>query len=96
MSSSNNPEFTQGDRNLRDEIGGNPLKVVMASEHTDPAFHSKKVCDAINEDLKKPKAERKYHMLQIMTKHDGLPLLRMLELKIPKSVHFSISSLGGT
>lgn len=35
-------------------------------------------------------------MLQIMTKHDGLPLLRMLELKIPKSVHFSISSLGGT
>lgn len=96
MSSNNNPEFTQGDRNLKDEIGGNPLKVVMASEHTDPAFHSKKVCDAINEDLKKPKAERKYHMLQIMTKHDGLPLLRMLELKIPKSVHFSISSLGGT
>ena len=77
-------------------MGGNPLKVVMASEHTDPAFHSKKVCDAINEDLKKPKAERKYHMLQIMTKHDGLPLLRMLELNIPKSVHFSISSLGGT
>lgn len=96
MSSNNNPEFTSGDRALKDELGGNPLKVVMASEHTDPAFHSKKVCEAIEEDLKKPKAERKYHMLQIMTKHDGLPLLRMLELKIPKSVHFSISSLGGT
>lgn len=40
MSSNNNPEFTQGDRTLKDEIGGNPLKVVMASEHTDPAFHS--------------------------------------------------------
>lgn len=96
MNDNNNPEFALGDNTLKGMLGGNPLKVVMASEHTDPAFHSKKVCDAINEDLKKPKSERKYHMLQIMTKHDGIPLLRMLNLNIPKSVHFSISSLGGT
>lgn len=96
MNSNDNPEFTAADNTLKRILGGNPLKVVMASEHTDPAFHSKRVCDVINEELKKPSSQRKYHMLQIMTKHDGLPLLNMLELNIPKSVHFSISSLGGT
>lgn len=96
MNSTENPEFSPADNVLKEKLGGKTLKVVMASEHTDPAFHSKRVCQMINDDLAKPKGERQYHMLQIMTKHDGLPLLDMLELNIPKSVHFSITSLGGT
>jgi len=54
MNSNDNPEFTAADNTLKRILGGNPLKVVMASEHTDPAFHSKRVCDVINEELKKP------------------------------------------
>jgi hypothetical protein len=35
-------------------------------------------------------------MLQLMTKHDGEPLLAMLKLQIPKNIHFSITTLGGS
>ena len=96
MESNGNPEFTKADNTLKEQLGGSPLKIAMASEHTDPAFHSREVCRKIKEDLAKPKGQRQYHMLQIMTKHDGLQLLDMLELDIPKSVHFSITSLGNT
>lgn len=34
--------------------------------------------------------------LYIITKHDGLPILDLLQTKIPKLIHFSISTLGGT
>jgi hypothetical protein len=34
--------------------------------------------------------------LYIITKHDGLPLKKILETKIPKIIHFSITGLGGT
>ena len=32
----------------------------------------------------------------IVTKHDGLPILKLLQTKIPKLIHFSVTSLGGT
>lgn len=32
----------------------------------------------------------------IITKHDGLPILKLLQTKIPKLIHFSVTSLGGT
>jgi DNA repair photolyase len=35
-------------------------------------------------------------MLQLMTKHDGEPLLAMLKLNIKKNIHFSITTLGGS
>ena len=35
-------------------------------------------------------------MMYLITKHDGLPLKELAELKIPKFIHFSITSLGGT
>ena len=37
-----------------------------------------------------------FDALYLITKHDGLPLKNLLETKIPKIIHFSITSLGGT
>jgi DNA repair photolyase len=34
--------------------------------------------------------------LYLITKHDGLPMEKLLETKIPKLIHFSITGLGGT
>jgi len=35
-------------------------------------------------------------MMYLITKHDGLPLKELVQLDIPKFIHFSITSLGGT
>lgn len=89
--------LNEGERKTAKEIFGTAnLKVVMASEHTDPVFHIDKVIKQIEEEEKKPFKERKFHMVQFMTKHDGLPLRRFLETKMPKTVHFSITGLGNT
>lgn len=34
--------------------------------------------------------------LYIITKHDGLPIKSLLNYDIPKIIHFSITTLGGT
>lgn len=77
-------------------IIGKNMRVAVASEVTDPIFHCKKIAAAIRSDLAKPLAKRKYHAMYLITKHDGLPLRELLELDIPKYIHFSITSLGGT
>jgi hypothetical protein len=50
----------------------------------------------VQEELKKPAKDRKFHMMYLITKHDGLPLKQLAELPIRKYYHFSITSLGGT
>jgi DNA repair photolyase len=91
------------------EVVDDHPRILVASEHTDPAFH----VDAILEVLEgKRKVTHKYVKdgqrveeqvtgkdlkgLYIITKHDGLPMRKLLETKIPKLVHFSITTLGGT
>lgn len=99
MQDNSNPEMNAADKVVKTQAGGSPLKVVLASEHTDPASHSEYVCNVIKNDIAQSKLHntpRKYRMMRILTKHDGKPLLDMLELDIPKSVHFSITGLGGT
>ena len=78
------------------KLGTSNVKVVMASEHSDPAFHIDKLINMIEQNKKLPKDKRKFQMVQFMTKHDGLPLRKFLETKIAKTIHFSITSLGGT
>nr|DAH55070.1 MAG TPA: hypothetical protein [Caudoviricetes sp.] len=34
--------------------------------------------------------------LYIITKHDGLPMRRILSIQKPKIIHFSITTLGNT
>ena len=111
-------------------VGDNP-RILVGSEHSDPAFHTREILDVlngkrsvrglipINKDVWEtlPASERRqstkngvttyfrlgdpvtgkdFAGLYLITKHDGLPMLELLETKIPKLVHFSITTLGGT
>lgn len=89
--------LNEGEKKMAKEVfGTSNLKVLMASEHSDPVFHIDKLIERMNNESSKPFNQREFHMVQFMTKHDGLPLRRFLETKMPKTVHFSITSLGGT
>ena len=72
------------------------LKILRASEEADPALHVSAIKKMVKDELKKDPAERNFHVLYLVTKHDGLPLKELADLPIPKFFHFSISSLGGT
>ena len=82
---------------------GDKPRIAVASEHSDPAFFSKKIINILNgEESVKDKfrnisySGKDFDALYLITKHDGLPLKNLLETKIPKIIHFSITSLGGT
>jgi len=79
-------------RQLRKQLGittGNFMpRIASASERSDPAFHVKEIQKAVDSG--------KYDALYLITKHDGLPMKELLEMKIPKIIHFSITTLGGT
>ena len=90
-------EFNDGEqRSIKTILGNVTPKVLIASEHTDPVWHAAKIEKMVEEELKKPAKERKFHMMYLITKHDGLPLKKLAKLNIPKFIHFSITSLGGT
>ena len=82
-------------------VTGKP-RILVASEHSDPAFYSTRLIKIINgeESFKdyfgNEVTGKDFNGLYIVTKHDGLPIKRILETDIPKLIHFSITSLGGT
>ena len=82
-------------------VTGKP-RILVASEHSDPAFYSNRLIKIINgeESFKdyfgNEVTGEDFNGLYIVTKHDGLPIKRLLETDIPKLIHFSITSLGGT
>lgn len=93
------------------EVGlGEKPRILVASEHTDPVFHVNKILDilegkeSVNEwgivngkrQVVGKVSGKDFAGLYLVTKHDGLPMKRILETKIPKLIHFSITSLGGT
>lgn len=95
LSSDNNELSDEEKKVIQKELGNKP-RVLVASEATDPVFHAAKIKKMVNEELAKPIGQRKFGMMYVITKHDGLPLRELAELKIPKFYHFSITSLGGT
>ena len=89
-------------RLIRPYTGNNP-RIAVASEHTDPVFFSKKIISILDgKDSVQDKfrnitySGNDFAALYLITKHDGLPLKELLEYKIPKLIHFSITGLGGT
>ncbi len=93
------------------EQGVGPMpRILVGSERTDPAFHVQEILDVLNGkttvnewgvvDGKKQVtgqlSGKDFAGLYLITKHDGLPMLELLQTKIPKLIHFSITSLGGT
>lgn len=90
-------EFSEQEKkSIKSIIGNVTPKVLVASEHSDPVWHAEKIKKMVEEELTKPASQRKFHMMYLITKHDGLPLKELAQLKIPKFIHFSITSLGGT
>lgn len=77
-------------------------RIAVASEKTDPVFFAKDL-----EDFFSGKTTVKDYggniltandidALYIITKHDGLPMRRILSIQKPKIIHFSITTLGNT
>lgn len=93
---SNNNELSDSEKEIITKKLGNKPRVLVASEATDPVFFSKMIKKKVENELSKPYSERTFHMMYLITKHDGLPFRELAELKIPKFIHFSITSLGGT
>ena len=94
---SDNAELSdQEKKSIKSILGDTRPKVLIASEATDPIFHAEEIKKLVKEELAKSLKDRSFHMMYLITKHDGLPLKELAELKIPKFIHFSITSLGGT
>lgn len=89
---------------------GSMPRILVGSERTDPAFHVNQILDIL--DGKATVTEwgvvngkrttigqlsgKDFAGLYLITKHDGIPMLKLLQTKIPKLIHFSITGLGGT
>ena len=88
---------------------GEMPRILVASERTDPAFHTQEILDILDgkktanewtivdgKRVPKPLSGKDFAGLYLITKHDGLPIKQLLETDIPKLIHFSITTLGGT
>ena len=89
---------------------GKMPRILVGSERTDPAFHVNEILDILEGKTTVPEwgivngkravvnqvSGKDFAGLYLITKHDGLPMLKLLQTKIPKLIHFSITGLGGT
>lgn len=77
-------------------------RIAVASEKTDPAFFAKQLEDFFNgkttvKDYRgNTLTANDMDAMYIITKHDGLPMRRILSIQKPKIIHFSITTLGDT
>lgn len=77
-------------------------RIAVASEKTDPVFFAKDLEDffsgktTIKDRVGNILTANDIDALYIITKHDGLPMKRILSIQKPKIIHFSITTLGNT
>lgn len=77
-------------------------RIAVASEKTDPAFFAKQLEDffsgktTVQDYRGNILTANDMDAMYIITKHDGLPMRRILSIQKPKIIHFSITTLGGT
>lgn len=77
-------------------------RIAVASEKTDPAFFAKQLEDffsgktTVQDYRGNTLTANDMDALYIITKHDGLPMRRILSIQKPKIIHFSITTLGDT
>lgn len=77
-------------------------RIAVASEKTDPAFFAKQLEDffsgktLVQDYFGNILTANDIDALYIITKHDGLPMRRILNIQKPKIIHFSITTLGAT
>lgn len=89
---------------------GEMPRILVASERTDPAFHVEEILRILNGEQSViewgnvngrrgvigQRSGKDFAGLYLITKHDGIPMKKLLETKIPKLIHFSITGLGNT
>lgn len=77
-------------------------RIAVASEKTDPVFFAKHLEDffsgktTIKDRSGNTLTAKDIDALYIITKHDGLPMRKILSIQKPKIIHFSITTLGNT
>lgn len=77
-------------------------RIAVASEKTDPAFFAKQLEDffsgktTVQDYRGNTLTANDIDAMYIITKHDGLPMKRILSIQKPKIIHFSITTLGNT
>ena len=77
-------------------------RIAVASEKTDPVFFAKDLEDffsgktTVKDRVGNIFTANDIDALYIITKHDGLPMRRILSIQKPKIIHFSITTLGNT
>lgn len=77
-------------------------RIAVASEKTDPVFFAKDLEDffsgktTVKDRSGNTLTANDIDALYIITKHDGLPMRRILGIQKPKIIHFSITTLGNT
>ena len=77
-------------------------RIAVASEKTDPVFFAKHLEDffsgktTIKDRIGNTFTAKDIDALYIITKHDCLPMRRILSIQKPKIIHFSITTLGNT
>ena len=77
-------------------------RIAVASEKTDPAFFAKQLEDffggktTVKDYFGNTLTANDMDAMYIITKHDGLPMRKILQIQKPKIIHFSITTLGNT
>lgn len=77
-------------------------RIAVASEKTDPAFFAKQLEDffsgktTVKDYFGNTFTANDMDAMYIITKHDGLPMRKILQIQKPKIIHFSITTLGAT
>lgn len=77
-------------------------RIAVASEKTDPVFFAKQLEDffsgktTVQDYRGNTLTANDMDAMYIITKHDGLPMKRILSIQKPKIIHFSITTLGNT
>lgn len=77
------------------------LEIVSVSRQTDPVFFADRIIEFLKENGKKPLNDpTRTVAMEIWSKHDGLPLRRIMEAckkyRVAPMLSFSITGLGGT
>ena len=86
---------------IKTALNGKPLVVKYMSRRTDPIFFTNELIDFLKENNKKPLSDpTRTNVVEIWSKHDGIPMRELLEAckkyKVAPIVSFSITGLGGT
>ena len=94
--------FTSEEKELISKAtSGKNLFVKSASRHTDPVFFTENLINRLKDNAKLPFGDsNRFYVMEIWSKHDGLPMLDLInaciEYRVAPIMSFSISTLGGT